>query len=90
MQNVVIHLDLSCYAALQEKTSTGTHVFLVDMSSNGTFVNGEKVGESCCCLLCEVLLSNKFHQTNGIKKSAVDCMILMNSSSLAVRCQNVG
>ena len=30
---------------LQKETSTGTHVFLEDKSSNGTFVNGEKVGK---------------------------------------------
>ena len=30
---------------LQENTSTGSHVFLYDTSSNGTFVNGEKVGK---------------------------------------------
>lgn len=35
------------FTIVQEKTSTGTHVFLIDMSSNGTFVNGEKVGKGC-------------------------------------------
>ena len=29
----------------QQKTSTGEFVFLEDTSSNGTFINGEKVGK---------------------------------------------
>ncbi|KAL4223284.1 Checkpoint kinase 2 [Mactra antiquata] len=31
----------------RQSTSTGTHVFLEDTSSNGTFINGEKVGKGC-------------------------------------------
>ena len=30
---------------LQEDTSTGSHTFVYDTSSNGTFINGEKVGK---------------------------------------------
>ncbi len=30
---------------IQESTTTGVHIFLMDTSSNGTFVNGEKVGK---------------------------------------------
>lgn len=30
---------------MQEKLSTGEHVFLLDWSSNGTLVNRQKVGE---------------------------------------------
>lgn len=30
---------------LQKTTSTGIHIFLEDTSSNGTFINGEKVGK---------------------------------------------
>ena len=42
----VTHLwNLQVKLSFQEKTSTGTHVFLLDKSSNGTFINGEKVGE---------------------------------------------
>ncbi|ELT98753.1 hypothetical protein CAPTEDRAFT_224883 [Capitella teleta] len=37
-----IHFKLT-----KEKTSSGIHVFLTDTSSNGTFVNGEKVGKGC-------------------------------------------
>ena len=29
---------------MQEESATGCHTFLVDCSSNGTFVNGEKIG----------------------------------------------
>ena len=29
----------------QKETSAGVHVFLEDTSSNGTFINGEKVGK---------------------------------------------
>ncbi|XP_064620238.1 serine/threonine-protein kinase Chk2-like [Lineus longissimus] len=35
-----VHFQLT-----REKTSTGVYVFLEDLSSNGTFVNGEKVGK---------------------------------------------
>ncbi|OWF56645.1 Serine/threonine-protein kinase Chk2 [Mizuhopecten yessoensis] len=30
---------------LNQKTSTGVHIFLEDTSGNGTFINGEKVGK---------------------------------------------
>ncbi|XP_063419076.1 serine/threonine-protein kinase Chk2-like [Mytilus trossulus] len=33
------------FKLIRKKTSTGVHVFLEDSSSNGTFVNGEKVGK---------------------------------------------
>ncbi|KAK7088732.1 serine/threonine-protein kinase Chk2-like [Littorina saxatilis] len=33
------------FKLVRKDTSTGTHVFLEDKSSNGTFVNGEKVGK---------------------------------------------
>ena len=36
--------SLVCFL-LQQATSTGFHVFLEDTSSNGTFINGEKVGK---------------------------------------------
>ncbi|XP_060605794.1 serine/threonine-protein kinase Chk2-like [Ruditapes philippinarum] len=37
-----VHFKIS-----RQLTTTGVHVFLEDMSSNGTFVNGEKVGKGC-------------------------------------------
>ena len=40
-----IHCLCVCWDCWQQNTSTGVHVFLEDTSSNGTFVNGEKVGE---------------------------------------------
>ncbi|KAL5017606.1 hypothetical protein ScPMuIL_007195 [Solemya velum] len=33
------------FKLIRQKTSTGMHVFLEDTSSNGTFINGEKVGK---------------------------------------------
>lgn len=38
-------LHLAYKNILQQTTSTGEFVFLEDTSSNGTFVNGEKVGK---------------------------------------------
>ena len=40
MSFVIIEFDIF----FQQKTSTGVHTFLEDTSSNGTFINGEKVG----------------------------------------------
>ena len=39
-----------CWDCWQQNTSTGVHIFLEDTSSNGTFVNGEKVGECPWCV----------------------------------------
>ncbi|CAG5133375.1 unnamed protein product [Candidula unifasciata] len=33
------------FKLIRNKTTTGTHTFLEDLSSNGTFVNGDKVGK---------------------------------------------
>ncbi|KAK2162873.1 hypothetical protein LSH36_90g05044 [Paralvinella palmiformis] len=35
------------FKIIKENTSTGVHIFLIDVSSNGTFINGEKVGKNC-------------------------------------------
>lgn len=48
----------------REITTTGIHVFLEDMSSNGTFVNGEKVGKGC-----KQVISNNDEISLALKKN---------------------
>lgn len=49
----------------REETSTGTHVFLEDKSTNGTFINSEKVGKGNKQVLSnndEIALSYKYNK----------------------------
>ncbi|CAG2198433.1 CHEK2 [Mytilus edulis] len=68
------------FKLIRKKTSTGVHVFLEDSSSNGTFVNGEKVGKGNKQVLSnndEIALALKNNKAgSGQYTKAIDCWSL--------------
>lgn len=64
------------FKIIRQTTTTGTHAFLEDLSSNGTFINGEKVGKGC-----KQVINNNDEIALALKKNkAFMFMDLMNAN----------